>query len=232
MPNYSRANRFARAKAAFAKSFKPRAPLSKPAKEEVRQIVKQLKPKSVMHNGTPAGGPPTVGIVPPTMTNVLSFTTGITAGNTDSTRQGDQIYIDRIQLRGYLEALSSNDAVRIMVVRQVRTGVTPTALNPVTVMQNAGSGAGGIVSYIQDDQPNQILFDHTWTIGTAAGMQESRIIDIDLKHYKQPLPVVYLDNTSVGSIARTVIGDIGLFIQSVNGVAQFTYNWNVVFHNK
>jgi len=232
MPNYSRANRFSQAKAALAKAFKPRAPLSKPAKAEVRDIVKQMKPKSVMHNGTPAGGAPVSGTVPPTMTSVLSFTSGITAGNTDSTRQGDQIYIDRLQLRGYLQAFATNDAVRIMVVRQVRTGVTPAPLNPVTVMQNAGAGAGGIVSYIQDDQPNQILFDHTWTIGTAAGMQESRIIDIDLKYYKQPLPVVYLDNTTVGSIARTVIGDIALFIQSVQGNAQFDYNYNVVFHNK
>jgi len=233
MPNYSRSNRFARAKAALAASFKPRPALSKPAKEEVKKIILRREEKQTLHNGASTGQQILGNAVTPLVNfwqNVATLT-NLNAGLTEYQRRGDQVRIKKISLRMYVNTTSSNELFRFCVVRQKATGMTPVPVNPNQIFQVPTPGIQGCISGIQDDQPCQILCDRTYTLGIAAGMQEGRFIKVDLVN-KEGWPLIFYDGVTSGLSINTVVGDIALLCNCSSGTVDLFYQYQVTFTEK
>jgi len=206
--------------------------LSKTEKQDVKQIILKNTPKQIMHNGA-IPGPPVTGVVNPLPNAICSFS-DTNSGLTEYQRRGDQIWIDKIRFRCYARTTASNDALRLTVLRQSKSGFPPLPILGTSVWQNWTAGPGGVVSAFQDDQPCTVLFDKVYTLGIAAGLQECRYIEFTLDYSKRPLKVVYLDNTAIGTANNTVMGDIELFGSSVSnpGAITLTYTFDVTFHEK
>jgi len=210
---------------------KPRG-LSEVAKDQVKAIVQRKQNKSMLHNGPLLGALTLTGTVPSAPT-IIQTLTEINAGNNELTRGGDQVYVDRIKMRLLLQATAINDAVRVTILRQPRSSMpVPTTISPVAVFQNAAGAGAGVVSAIQDDQPCQVLYDRVFTVGTAAGLQEIRYINIDLNYNKRPLPLEFLDGSAIGTSLNTVRGDIELCMCSVTGNTSYRYAYDLMFHDK
>lgn len=205
--------------------------LSKTAKEDVKKIVRARQAYSLCHNG-PIPGPSVVGVLAGPPTSILAFT-ATNQGLNEYNRRGDSIWIDQIKFRCYVNTVASNDAIRLTVLRQPRSGFPPSIINLNAVWQNNTSGAEGLVSAFQDDQPCQVLYDKVYTLGIAAGLQECRYIEFTLNYAKRPLRCVYQDNSPIGTTANTVLGDIELVATS-NGVGTVTmrYTYDLKFHEK
>lgn len=210
---------------------KDKTALSKKEATAVKHMINAAAPKSRLHNG-PAPGPPFSGLVPNTPTAIVAFS-NINAGQAEYQRRGDEIWIDKIHFKAYLLAGSTADAVRFTFLRQAGSSFpVPTVINVGAVWQNNTPGAGGVISHFQDDQPCQILYDRVFTIGTAAGMQESRCVNIVLDYSKRPLKMVFWDGTPLGGATNCVMGDIELVVTSAQGTCNMTYVYDTTFHEK
>lgn len=203
--------------------------LSKAEKAEVKKIVLRNTPHGKAHNG-PTAGPVISGPVNPLPTSIVALT-AINAGQAEYQRRGDQIYIDKIRIKAYVVTTSSNDAFRMTLLRQPRSGFPPGPINLASVWQNFTAGLPAVVSAFQDDQPCQVLEDKTYTLGIAAGLQECRVIEWNLDYTKRPLRVTYLDNSAVGAPANTVMGDIEL-VMCCGFSCTVTFAYDVTFHEK
>jgi len=220
------------------KSTKRRRPrstkkVSKGTKDVVKNIIERMKPKNVIHNGfTPAAQLLGNQVVPVAnfWQNIQSLT-DIPQGNSEYQRSGDQCYVHRLRLRMYMNTLASNDAIRIAIMRQKSTGQTPAPINPNLSYQVVTPGIQGVISAVQDDKNVSILFDKIYTLGIAAGLQECRFVNVDLK-FKNPLPLVFYDGTVSPTVLTTAVGNMALCITSVSGNASLYYQWDLTYSEK
>lgn len=195
-------------------------------------MILRKTPKSVCHNG-PTPVAPLTGFLTGSPTTISTFT-DINQGLNEYNRRGDQIYIDKIKFRAYVNSNLSNDAVRLTVLRQPRSGFPPAPINLSAVWQNFFAGGAGVVSGFQDDQPCSVLFDKVYTLGNGgSGVPECRFIEFTLNFSKRPLKVVYLDGSATGTSFNTVMGDIELVATSVGlGNVFMISTYDVYFHEK
>lgn len=223
---------------AYRRSFrKRRVPatrkVSKTVKQAVKTIVNRMKPKQICHNGPSAANQ----ILGTTVAPVANFwqnirtLTEINSGNAEFNKTGDQIYIHGINLNMYVSTTASNDMFRCAIIRQKSSGTTPAPVNPNVCYQVVTPGFHGCISPTQDDKNYSILFDKAWTLGIAAGLQESRWIKVYLK-FKNPLPVVYFDNTAAPTSVTTLLGDIALCVTSGTGSVDLYYQYSIQFSEK
>jgi len=201
-------------------------------KKEVKAMITKAAPKSTTHNSATSGVPPVTGVLASAPTPILAFT-ATQSGLGEWQRRGDQIYIDKINFRAYLSSTAATDHVRLLVVRQPRSGFPPLPVDPTAILQNAGAGVPAIISAIQDDQPCQILYDKVFQVGnnTVAGFS-NRTLEFTLDFSKSPKRCVYLDGTAIGGPATTVEGDIELIAATRSaGLTTMTYAYDVTFHD-
>ena len=204
--------------------------LTKTEKVDVKKIIERKVAKSTLHNG-PTPIPPITGLLAsaPTAIAALSNTD---AGLREYQRRGDQIWIDKIKVRAYLESTALNEAVRLTVLRQPRSGFPPQPINLSAIWQNYGTGTAGITSGFQDDQPCSVLFDKVYVFGQSMS-PNGRYVEFTLNFSKRPLKVVYQDGSSTGTPFNTVLGEIELVATTKSaGLCTMTYTYDVVFHEK
>ena len=204
--------------------------LTKTEKTDVKKIVERKVAKSTLHNG-PVPIPPITGVLASAPTALVAFS-NTDAGLREYQRRGDQIYIDMIKFRCFVESTALNEVLRLTVLRQPRSGFPPQPINLSAVWQNYGTGTGGITSGFQDDQPCSILFDKRYVFGQSMS-PNGRYIEFTLNFSKRPLKVVYQDGSSNGTPFNTVLGEIELVAATKSaGLCTMTYTYDVVFHEK
>jgi len=215
----------------FSRKSRKGKHLTKSQKVDVKKIVERRVAKSMIHNAPGAPGPAVTGLVANIPTSIIALS-NTNQGLNEYNRRGDQIWIDKIKFRCYVTTSAANDALRLTVLRQPRSGFPPSVINASAIWQNYNPGVAGYVSGYQDDQPCQVLLDRRYVMGDAAGMLNGRYITFTLDYSKRPLRVVYQDGSVLGSLNNTVLGGIELFAGSINGTITLTYTYDVVFHEK
>jgi len=208
----------------------PRRHLSAAEKREVKQLISQSSPKGVVHNG-PASPAPISGPLLSAPTAIVAFTS-IAQGLSENQRRGDQVWIDKIKFRCLLTTTSISDHVRFLVVRQVRSGMPPLPVVPADILQNAGAGSSSIISFIQDDQPCEILHDEVVIVGDNTVNYGPRLYEFTLDFGKRPKQAIFLDGTAISGPATTVMGDIELICATRTAGTSMIYSYDVFFHEK
>lgn len=209
----------------------PKTRLSATERKEVKALINNAAPKSVVHNGASSPAPP-AGVLASAITSILTFG-AIAKGTDENQRRGDQIWIHKIKFRANLISTSIEDVVRIMVARAPNVSGTPLPIDWTNVLQNAGAAIPGTISMIQDDNPYTILYDKTFTCGNKSANWGTRIVEFELDFSKRPLKMIFLDGSGTGSVSNIVMGNIELAACTQSAATTtMTYVYDVVFSEK
>lgn len=216
---------------------KKRAIKGKSFNKRVKEVIERNQPLKIAHNG-PGVADPVLSFSPSTtlVTAVAANTlTSINTGDQDYNRSGNKIKIVKIELSGLIATANSSDAVRLMLVRNVREAYT--GVSGGEVLQN-NVAASATMSLLQDDTPYTVLWDKVFRcnavgIGNGAGPGTDIYFKKTLHFKKRPLIVEYTDVATTGVPTSVITGGIELMTCGLTGNANTNVlvGYNVYFHD-